>query len=134
MIPHYFLSVSEISLTPNGKVDRRRLPRPIVMESQIGHEEAAADPVEVTIAEIWTALIRPARPISRFDRFFDLGGHSLLALQALQRMADKFGMRLEPRVFFQETLAEIAERCRPTQAAAEAIRKRPAEPVPLALS
>ena len=33
MIPQYFLPVDEIPLTPNGKVDRRRLPTPVAAES-----------------------------------------------------------------------------------------------------
>ncbi len=112
MIPQYFLPVNEIPLTPNGKVDRRRLPTPVAAESTIGRHEAPADPVEITIAEIWTQLIQPARPIGRSDKFFEMGGHSLLALRALRQIENRLGVRLEFRVFFQESLAEIATRCR----------------------
>ncbi len=112
MIPQNFLLVDEIPLTPNGKVDRRRLPPPAVTESRIGRHEAPSDPVEASIAEIWTKLIHPARPISRIDTFFEMGGHSLLGVQALRQIEDKLGVRLEFRVLFQESLADIATRCR----------------------
>jgi arthrofactin-type cyclic lipopeptide synthetase C len=112
MIPQYFLPVDEIPLTPNGKVDRRRLPTPVVAESGIGRYEAPTDPVEATIAEIWTKLIHPARPIGRFDKFFEMGGHSLLSIKALREIEDKLGVRLDFRVLFQESLAEIATKCR----------------------
>ncbi len=112
MIPQYFLPVDEIPLTPNGKVDRRRLPTPVVTESGIGQHEAPADPVEATIAEIWTNLIGPTRPIGRADKFFEMGGHSLLALRASRQMEHKLGVKLDLRVFFQESLADIATRCR----------------------
>ena len=36
---------------------------------------------------------------------------TLLALQALRRIENKFGLRLDLRVLFQESLAEIATRC-----------------------
>jgi hypothetical protein len=42
----------------------------------LGQHEAPSDPVETAIAEIWTNLISPARPIGRNDRFFEMGGHS----------------------------------------------------------
>ena len=112
MIPQNFLLVDEIPLTPNGKVDRRRLPTPVVTESRIGRHEAPSDPVEATIAEIWTKLIDPARPIGRLDNFFEMGGHSLLGLKALRQIEDKLGVRLDVRVLFQESLADIATRCR----------------------
>ena len=100
MIPQNFLLVDEIPLTPNGKVDRRRLPTPVVTESRIGRHEAPSDPVEATIAEIWTKLINPARPIGRIDTFFEMGGHSLLGLQALRQIENKLGVRLDvPRAF-----------------------------------
>jgi hypothetical protein len=112
MIPQCFLPVEEIPLTPNGKVDRSKLPTPVVSESGIGQHEAPADPVEATIAEIWTKLVHPARPIGRADKFFEMGGHSLLALRALRQMEHQLGVRLDFRALFQESLADIATRCR----------------------
>ena len=117
MIPQYFLSVEEIPLLPNGKVDRRRLPTPMIAESGIMQYEAPADPVEVSIAGIWTRLVHPTRPIGRHDRFFEMGGHSLLGLQALDQIKQTLGVRLEFRVLFQESLADIATRCRSELAA-----------------
>ncbi len=112
MVPQYFVAVDELPLTPNGKVDRRRLPAPVLTESHLGQHEAPADAVEATIAEIWTKLIHPARAIGRFDKFFEMGGHSLLGVQALRQIEDHLGVRLEFRMFFQESLAELAARCR----------------------
>jgi len=117
MVPQYFVPVEEIPLTPNGKVDRRRLPIPVVTDSGIGQHETPADPVEATIAQIWTNLIGPSRPIGRHDRFFEMGGHSLLGLRALGQMERQLGVRPEFRVLFQESLAEIATRCRSQSAA-----------------
>jgi acyl-coenzyme A synthetase/AMP-(fatty) acid ligase len=112
MVPQHFLALDEIPLMPNGKVDRRRLPTPVVAESRVAQHEAPADPVEAAIAEIWTKLINPARPIGRIDKFFEMGGHSLLGLRALRQIESKFGVRLDFRVLLQESLADIAMRCR----------------------
>jgi hypothetical protein len=112
MVPQHFLAVGEIPLTPNGKVDRRRLPTPVITESRVGRHEVPSDSVEATIAEIWTKLIHPARPVSRVDNFFELGGHSLMGMQALRQIEDRLGVRLEFRVLFQENLSDLAKRCR----------------------
>ena len=119
MIPQYFLPVDEIPLTPNGKADRRQLPTPTTAESSLGQHEAPANPVEVSIADIWTELIQPARSIGRNDKFFDMGGHSLLALRALRQMEQKLGVSLDFRVLFQESLADIASRCQVPEDARE---------------
>ncbi len=111
MIPQHFLPVKEIPLTPNGKVDRRRLPTPIAAERSTGQHEAPADAVEAAIAEIWTQLIQPARAIGRNDNFFEIGGHSLLALRALRQMEHKLGVKLELHVLILDHLADIAIRC-----------------------
>jgi arthrofactin-type cyclic lipopeptide synthetase C len=112
MIPHYFLAVTEIPRTPNGKVDRARLPTPIEGESAIGRHEVPVDAIETTIAEIWTKLIQPARAIGRHDRFFEMGGHSLLAMRALQQMGNRLGVSLDFRMLLEESIADIATRCR----------------------
>jgi hypothetical protein len=112
MIPQYFLPVEEIPLTPNGKVDRRKLPTPAVTKGHLQKHEVPSDHVETTIAEIWTNLIGPSRPIARADKFFEMGGHSLLALRALRQMEHQLSVKLDLRVFLQESLADIATRCR----------------------
>jgi amino acid adenylation domain-containing protein len=117
MVPQHFLLVEEIPLTPNGKVDRSKLPTPPVTEGHFEQHEAPSDPVEATIAEIWTKLIHPARPIGRADKFFEMGGHSLLALRVSRQMEQKLGVRLDFRILFQESLADIATRCRPQRTA-----------------
>jgi amino acid adenylation domain-containing protein len=117
MIPQHFLLVDKIPLTPNGKVDRRRLPTPVLTESRIGRHEAPSDPVEATIAEIWVNLINPSQPIGRADKFFEMGGHSLLALEAMGQMEQKLGVKLDLQMLLQESLADIAMRCRPERIA-----------------
>jgi hypothetical protein len=112
MVPQYFVPLEEIQLTPNGKIDRNKLPTPAVREGNLQRHEAPADPVEATIAEVWTHLIGPSRPIGRADKFFEMGGHSLLALRALRQMEHRLGVKLDIRMLFQQSLAEIATQCR----------------------
>jgi amino acid adenylation domain-containing protein len=112
MIPQYFLPIQALPLTPNNKIDRRKLPVPVEGDSTLDRHESPLDPVETTIAEIWTKLIRPTRPIGRNDRFFEVGGYSLLGLQALGHMEQELGMKLDFRALFQESLADIAKQYR----------------------
>lgn len=108
MIPQYFLPIEEIPLTPNGKVDRRQLPTPAVEETSIGVQEPPSNAAEIAVAEIWTRLIQPTRPIGRNDMFFEIGGHSLLALRAQNQMEQQFGASLDFRTLFRGSLKEIA--------------------------
>ena len=112
MIPQSFLPIESLPLTPNGKIDRKRLPLPKITKNRQTVPETLSDPIEIAIAEIWTALINPSRPIGRSDRFFEMGGHSLLALQALRQMESRTGIKMDLRAIFQETLGEISTRCR----------------------
>jgi amino acid adenylation domain-containing protein len=123
MVPQHFLPMEEIALLPNGKVDRRRLPTPVATESPIGRYEAPADPVEATIAEIWTQLINPARPVGRNDRFFEMGGHSLLALRALRQIENRLEANLVFNALLQQSLAEIATQIRSRRLPEEKERK-----------
>ncbi len=81
MVPSVFMPVNAIPLTPNGKVDRRRLPPP---DAQRLVPDAAHVPprnqLEQTVARIWCeALGVPSVGVT--DNFFDLGGHSLLIVK-----------------------------------------------------
>ena len=117
MIPQYFLSIEEIPLTPNGKVARRLLPTPAVTENRSVKHELPSDPAEAAIAEVWTELLHPARPIGRADRFFEMGGHSLLVVEAVHRINERLGAKLDLRTLFQHNLAEVAALCHPERLA-----------------
>jgi acyl-coenzyme A synthetase/AMP-(fatty) acid ligase/acyl carrier protein len=86
MVPSAFISLAEIPLTPNGKVDRKRLPRP--KESAREPSAATVNPrnqLEERIAEIWSEILGVDR-IGVRDNFFDLGGHSLLLIRVHSRL------------------------------------------------
>ncbi|HLP61297.1 MAG TPA: amino acid adenylation domain-containing protein, partial [Candidatus Deferrimicrobium sp.] len=80
MIPSYFVRLEEMPLTPNGKVDRKALPKPglIADESYV----APRDEIEKKLVELWAEILgktdRKAE-IGIDDNFFQLGGHSLKA-------------------------------------------------------
>jgi len=112
MVPQHFVPVARIPLTPNGKVDRRALPRPIVSGATLQRHEEPADSLEIAIAEIWSQTINPSRPIGRSDKFFEMGGHSLVAMQVLRRIEKTIGVKLDFAAIFQESLADMANRCR----------------------
>jgi amino acid adenylation domain-containing protein len=86
MIPSAFLPVQEIPLTPNGKVDRKRLPVPKGFARE--RSTATVSPrsgIERQLAKLWSDVLGIDRVGIR-DNFFDLGGHSLLLIRVHARM------------------------------------------------
>ena len=108
MVPSVWVRLDSLPLSPNGKVDRRKLPDP----EQVRLDDGPPPPrtsTEELIAGIWSQLLR-REPIGAGDDFFELGGHSLLATQLASRLRQVFGIELELRqVFEAPTLAEMAE-------------------------
>ena len=111
MTPSAFLWLDGFPLTPNGKLDRRRLPAPERGEF-VGRKAYVAPrtPVEELLAGIWHRTLRVDR-IGIFDDFFDLGGHSLTATQIVSRARDAFHVELPLRALLEErTIAALAGR------------------------
>ncbi len=108
MLPQYFLSIAAVPLTPNGKIDRRSLPRPEVVESSILGEKTLHTNTEKQIAQVWVDLLKPTGAIGREDNFFEIGGHSLLALEAIRRIETVTGARLTPTQLVAERLVTLA--------------------------
>ncbi|MGI5254861.1 non-ribosomal peptide synthetase [Actinacidiphila glaucinigra] len=75
LVPNTFVTVGEIPLTPNGKIDRAALPAP---ESgpRTGPHDAPGTVTERLIAEIWQEVLGVEK-VGRNDNFFDIGGHSM---------------------------------------------------------
>jgi len=102
MVPTAWQRVSEFPLTPNGKIDRKRLPKITLRESAA--QERSIEPqtsLELEIAESWKKLLK-LREVGLTDDFFALGGHSLLAMRLVGGLRTKYKIDLSVGKFFQE--------------------------------
>jgi natural product biosynthesis luciferase-like monooxygenase protein len=90
MVPSHFVVLDAFPLTPNAKVDRKKLPRPdeVKVARQAEHVAPESD-AEQKIADVWKNVLGVSAVGSK-DHFFDLGGHSLLAVQAHRELKAKF--------------------------------------------
>ncbi|WP_203300646.1 non-ribosomal peptide synthetase [Marinobacter sediminum] len=110
MIPQYILPIQSIPLSPSGKVDRRKLPKPELRESSILKASALANATEEMVAQSWSKVLNSNSRIVREDNFFSLGGHSLLALQVIRQIESNTGIRLAPEDIVSLSLSEIADK------------------------
>ncbi|HNM98670.1 MAG TPA: AMP-binding protein, partial [Marmoricola sp.] len=105
MIPARFIQLDAMPLSPNGKVDRKRLPAP--SETSLAAQqpyEPPQTPTEVTLAQIWAEVLR-LQQVGRHDNFFEIGGDSIISLQVISR-ARVAGLLLKPRQIFEaQTIA-----------------------------
>jgi amino acid adenylation domain-containing protein len=99
MMPSAFVLLDALPITPNGKIDRRRLPAPGGSPESGRSLVAARNATEERLLAIWKELLGVER-IGVEDDFFALGGHSLLATQAISRVRQAFGVELPLRTFF----------------------------------
>ncbi|SEG14518.1 amino acid adenylation domain-containing protein [Nonomuraea solani] len=109
MVPSALVVMERIPLTPNGKVDRGRLPVPGA-EPEPGGDAQGREPktpTELTLAEVWRNLLG-REGITADDGFFALGGDSVACIRMVTR-ARAAGLELTPRLVFQhQTIGELA--------------------------
>jgi amino acid adenylation domain-containing protein len=110
MVPSFFVHLDRLPRTPNGKIDRRLLPRPFATTSRERERVAPQTPTERRLAEIWQQTLG-VPSISADDNFFDVGGHSLLSMRVLAAIEKELGCHLNPRVMFLESLKQTAAQC-----------------------
>jgi amino acid adenylation domain-containing protein len=101
MVPSAWVTLSELPLTPSGKVDRRALAGMEVLSLSPGEGERIAPrtPEEGVLATIWSRVLG-VREVGIADDFFALGGHSLLATQLVVEVREAFGVDLPVREIF----------------------------------
>ena len=108
MVPSAFVTLDRFPVTPNGKVDRRALPRPDLQSNPAGFVPPASA-TEKALADIWGEVLR-IKQVGRHDNFFDLGGHSLLGIQVISRIRRLFGIEMALRSLYETmTVATMAE-------------------------
>ncbi len=81
MIPSYYVPLEEFIYTPNGKIDRKKLPLPQNL-SKMSNEEyiAPKNELQKKLVKMFENILN-VKPIGINDNFFELGGDSLLAMK-----------------------------------------------------
>lgn len=109
MVPVTFVSIADLPLTTNGKIDRSCLPAPSP-ENILSDDRFAAPQsgIESWLAHLLISLLGVPR-IGRNDNFFRLGGHSLLGAQLIAKIQHTFDVELSLRSLFDHpTVSGIA--------------------------
>ncbi|MCY8173470.1 non-ribosomal peptide synthetase, partial [Bacillus inaquosorum] len=92
MIPAFWVTLNELPVTANGKVDRKALPEPDI-EAGSGEYKAPATDMEELLAGIWQDVLGISE-IGVSDNFFSLGGDSIKGIQMASRL-NQHGWKLE---------------------------------------
>ncbi len=105
MIPTGFVFVKAFPLTPNGKIDLKALPEPIIRKSSYVYPR---DAIELRLVQLWEKLFSIAL-VSVLDDFFEIGGDSLLAIRLIFNLKQEFGITVPlPALFQNRTVEQLA--------------------------
>jgi amino acid adenylation domain-containing protein len=114
MLPAIYVSLTELPLTPNRKVDRNALPIPGT--NHLVGTSPRTD-VEKRLSEIVAKLLG-LKSVRADDNFFLLGGQSLFCTQLTARIRNNFGIEISVRSIFESpTPAQLAQQIESTMAA-----------------
>ncbi|MEV7615501.1 amino acid adenylation domain-containing protein [Streptomyces sp. NPDC089799] len=112
MVPAAWVTLPELPLTANGKLDRAALPVPRTGGADRSGRGAAVPPRDATearLAALWADLLGGG-PVGVHDDFFELGGHSIDALRLTGRVNAAFGAGLSVGTLLERpTVARLAE-------------------------
>ncbi|WP_143088761.1 non-ribosomal peptide synthetase, partial [Paenibacillus algorifonticola] len=108
MVPARMVELDKFPLTSNGKVDRKRLPVPDVLQGQEELYQAASNDTERTITAIWGKMFN-INKVGVNNNFFELGGNSLKAVVLSSHLFKEFGTEVSIQAIFQRpTVCEQA--------------------------
>ncbi|MEU7717517.1 amino acid adenylation domain-containing protein [Streptomyces tibetensis] len=118
LVPAAFVSVDELPLNPNGKLDRAALPAPDFRGS--AGSATPRDEREAAVRQAFADVLG-IPDVGLDDDFFALGGHSLSATQVITRVRAALGTEVSLRVLFDHpTVSDLAAALTPRTAPAPA--------------
>jgi thioesterase domain-containing protein len=106
MVPAFVVLLSELPLTPTGKVDRLALSAPNQLRLKSAQERLEpADDTERGLQEIWQDVLNVSS-IGMRENFFAVGGHSLLAVRLIARIEKLLGRKISMAALFRNPSIE----------------------------
>ncbi|MGB2924726.1 MAG: amino acid adenylation domain-containing protein [Limnothrix sp.] len=126
MVPSSIMVMEKIPLTPNGKADRKALPKPMFGQTGVDFVAPITD-LGRSLADIWCGILG-LEQVGITDNFFDLGGTSILSLQLVSRIQSQLNVAVRAVKVYQyptiQTLeAYLAKAAHPDQPSEQFIRK-----------
>ncbi|WP_201191066.1 non-ribosomal peptide synthase/polyketide synthase [Pseudomonas fluorescens] len=106
MVPQHWLWLEKMPVSPNGKLERKALPK---ADTQVSHDaySAPTTAIEQALVEIWQSVLGRA-PVGTGDNFFELGGDSIISIQVVSR-ARQAGIHFSPKdLFLHQTVQSLA--------------------------
>ncbi|MBF0396015.1 MAG: amino acid adenylation domain-containing protein [Desulfobacterales bacterium] len=108
MIPASIIVVDAMPLSPNGKIDKKRLPQLKNLIEEISDSSTPSSKTKELLLILWKDLFKKEE-ISVNNNFFNIGGHSLLATKLVSRIRKVFGIDISLKeVFLSPVLSDLA--------------------------
>jgi amino acid adenylation domain-containing protein len=108
MVPQSYTVITEVPLTPNGKVNLGALPEPQVATARAGRQPATA--LEKLVSQAWRECLELDEEVGLDDNFFDVGGNSLAVTGVTRWLSAELDRKVSPILIFQHpTVAGLAE-------------------------
>ncbi|WP_410524906.1 amino acid adenylation domain-containing protein [Pseudomonas sp. DTU_2021_1001937_2_SI_NGA_ILE_001] len=86
MVPTQLIALPTLPVTPNGKLDRKQLPRPDLNARRSAYVAPRND-LEAKVANCWAEVLQQSQ-VGIHDNFFELGGDSIVAMQLVSRLKE----------------------------------------------
>ncbi len=119
MVPAAFVMLDAFPLTPNGKIDRRALPKPEFEAATV--QLPPRDELEEKLQKIWQEILQTG-PMGVRDNFFELGGHSLMAVRLVNEIKKLTGTDIPLTELFRgATIEHLANVIRGTVSILQAV-------------
>lgn len=105
MVPAYFVHLTALPLTANGKLNRKALPDPEIQAGEVLVLPETRE--ERLLAEVWSAVLG-VKTIGVTENFFSLGGDSIKSIQISSRMRNAGFEVTVQNIFTHQTIQELA--------------------------
>ncbi|NLG54321.1 MAG: amino acid adenylation domain-containing protein, partial [Rhodococcus sp.] len=101
LVPSVIMEINEIPVSPNGKLDRRRLPTP---DTSARAQREPSTETEARLCALFAGVLADSEDgnsVGPDDSFFALGGHSLSAIRLVNAIKREWGVDLGVRDIFE---------------------------------
>jgi amino acid adenylation domain-containing protein/non-ribosomal peptide synthase protein (TIGR01720 family) len=99
MVPGVLVHLEQLPLTINGKLDRKSLPEPNLIDTE-GYR-GPRNELEQNVCQIWAEVLGLAGDkISIRDDFFRLGGDSIVGIQLISRLRQRLRLNIKIKDIF----------------------------------